>query len=368
MFALVAGHFAQADSRRRARMYLLGLRSGAERKNSWTIAEQAGELSPDGMQRLLNHYRWDAEVVRDELRSYVLNNLGDQGGVVVADETGFLKKGTKSTGVQRQYSGTAGRIENCQLGVFLTYVSPRGRALIDRELYLPQSWTDNPDRCAEAGIENNVEFATKPQLAWRMLERLIAAHGRQAVPWFTADEAYGDNPGLRSWLDEQDINYVMAVSCDARFTTPTGPVRADELAAAAPKRGWQRLSAGQGSKGERRYDWLLLDPGADAHLLLVRRSISTPSELAYYIVHTRHPVPLAELVRVAGSRRAVEETFQFAKNETGLDHYQVRKYDAWYRHITLSMLAAAFLAVTAHAERARDQQLSKGAPSPSTIN
>jgi SRSO17 transposase len=360
LFGVVAGEFAQVESRRRARRYLLGLLSGVERKSSWTIAEQAGDLSPDGMQRLLNHDRWDADAVRDTVRGYVLDCLGEAGGVVVADETGFLKKGTKSAGVQRQYSGTAGRIENCQLGVFLTYVSPRGRALIDRELSLPKSWTDDRDRCAAAGIATTVEFATKPVLAQRMLDRLIASHGRQAVGWFTADEAYGDNPGLRTWLDEQEINDVMAVSCDARFATPTGPVRADELAASAPKRGWQRLSCGEGSTGHRLYDWLLVDPGGrGGHLLLVRRSISKPSELAYYICRSSQPVPLAELVRVAGSRWAVEETFQFAKNETGLDHYQVRLYDAWYRHITLSMLAAAFLAVTTYREHVRDE---KGAP------
>ncbi|MCA1821342.1 MAG: IS701 family transposase, partial [Pseudonocardia sp.] len=351
MFGLVAGRFAQVESRRRARLYLLGLLSGAERKNSWTIAEQAGDLSPDGMQRLLNFYRWDADAVRDDLRGYVLNQLGDPAGVVVADETGFLKKGVHSAGVQRQYSGTAGRIENCQLGVFLTYTSPRGRALIDRELYLPKTWTEDPERCAGAGIGPDVQFATKPALARKMLERLLTTHGRQAVPWFTADEAYGDNPGLRDWLDAQDINYVMAISCDARFPTPTGPRRADELAASAPKRGWQRLSCGKGSKGHRLYDWLLIDPGADDHLLLVRRSISKPSELAYYLCRSSVPVPLAELVRVAGSRWGVEETFQFAKNETGLDHYQLRRYDAWYRHITLSMLAAASLAVTARTEQ-----------------
>jgi SRSO17 transposase len=359
MFALVAGRFAQADSRHRARMYLLGLLSGAERKNSWTIAERAGDLAPDGMQRLLNLYRWDANAVRDDLRGYVLDQITDPTGVVVADETGFLKKGTKSAGVQRQYSGTAGRIENCQLGVFLTYVSARGRALIDRELYLPASWTDDRERCTEAGIGEDVEFATQPVLAQHMLARLLEA-GRD-VGWFTADEAYGDNPGLRTWLEDNDIDYVMAVSCDHRFTAPKGPVRADALARAAPRTGWQRLSAGEGSKGHRLYDWLLLDPGADEHLLVVRRSISKPDELAYYICHTRRPVPLAELVRVAGSRGGVEETFQFAKNETGLDHYQVRKYQAWYRHITLSMLAAAFLAVTACAERDRD---AKGAPRP----
>jgi SRSO17 transposase len=225
LFELVAGRFAQVESRRRARLYLLGLLSGAERKNSWTIAEQAGELSPDGMQRLLNFYRWDADAVRDDLPAYVLSNLSDPAGVVVADETGFLKKGTKSAGVQRQYSGTAGRIENCQLGVFLTYASPAGRALIDRELYLPKTWTDDRDRCAEAGISQDVEFATKPELVTRMLTRLLASHGRAAMPWFTADEAYCDNPGLRAWLDNQNLNYVMAVSCDARFAPRAAPGR-----------------------------------------------------------------------------------------------------------------------------------------------
>jgi SRSO17 transposase len=210
MFALIAGRFAQAQSRHRARLYLLGLLSGAERKNSWTIAEQAGDLSPDGMQRLLNFYAWDADTVRDDLRGYVLEHLTHPSGVFVADETGFLKKGTKSAGVQRQYSGTAGRIENCQLGVFLTYVTPTGRALLDRELYLPVSWTDHRDRCHEAGISDDVSFQTKPELAQQMLQRLLDA-GIE-VGWFTADEAYGDNPGLRAWLDTQQINYVMAIS------------------------------------------------------------------------------------------------------------------------------------------------------------
>jgi SRSO17 transposase len=233
--------------------------------------------------------------------------------------------------------------------------------LIDRELYLPASWTANRDRCREAGIGEEAEFATKPELAARMLAR--ARDAGAVFGWFTADEAYGDNPGLRAYLEDQDINYVMAISCDQRFSTPTGRIRADELAALAPQRGWQRLSAGAGSKGQRLYDWLLLDPGTHTHQLLVRRSISTPTELAYYTLHTNTPVPLAELVRIAGSRWAVEETFQFTKNETGLDHYQVRKYHAWYRHITLSMLAAAFLTITAHTERLHEE---KGATQPTT--
>ena len=238
---------------------------------------------------------------------------------------------------------------------------PKGRALIDRELYLPASWTQDQQRCAQAGTDEEVAFATKPELAQHMLPRLLDTGA--TIGWFAADEAYADNPGLRTWLQDHALNYVMAVSCDHRFATPTGPARADELARSAPRKGWQRLCAGEGSKDHRLYNWLLLDPGSDKHLLLVRRSISKPSKLAYYICHTRDRVPV-ELVRVAGSRWGIKETFQFAKNDTGLDHYQARKYQAWYRHITLSMLAAAFLAITAHTERDHD---TKGAPQ-QTIN
>ena len=349
MFALVAGRFAQANSRRRARGYVLGLLAGLERKNGWTVAEAAGDGSPDGMQQLLNGYSWDAGLVRDDLRDYVFEHLGDPvTGVLVADETGFLKKGTKSAGVQRMYSGTAGRIENCQLGVFLAYVSVRGRALIDRELYLPVSWTDDRARCAEAGIDDEVEFATKPVLVQVMLGRTLDVGA--PAGWFTADEAYGDNPGLRTWLEQARLNFVMAISCDQYFTTESGRVRADRLVSDAPTCGWARLSAGLGAKGHRLYDWLLLHPGVGDHMLLARRSISDPTDLAYYICYTTESVPLVELVRVAGCRWAIEECFQFTKNETGLDHYQVRKYGAWYRHITLSMLAAAFLAITASTE------------------
>jgi SRSO17 transposase len=348
VFALVAGAFAQVESRRRARWYLQGLLSSAERKNSWTIAEQAGDVTPDGMQRLLNHYRWDADAVRDTLRGYVLDHLAAPGGVVVADETGFLKKGTKSAGVQRQYSGTAGRIENCQLGVFLTYVSPRGRALIDRELYLPQrSWCADRDRCWEAGIDDEVLFATKPALAQRMLERLLDAGAD--IEWFTADEAYGDNPGLRNWCEAAGLNYVMAISCNTRFDTPTGRLRRRNGRRSAVYRLATACPREKAPKG-----------------IASTTGWSTPAHrtgtCCWCAARSPNPTSLlAELVRVAGCRWAVEETFQFAKNETGLDHYQVRKYHAWYRHITLSMLAAAFLAVTAHRERQRDE---KGAQQP----
>ncbi len=352
LFAAAAGEFAQAPSRRRARAYLLGLLSHSERKNGWTIAEFAGDAGPEGMQRLLNFYAWDEDAVRDALRRYVVAAFGDPGGVLVADETGFLKKGRRSAGVQRQYSGTAGRVENCQLGVFLGYAAPDGsRALIDRELYLPESWTGDRERCREAGIGDDVAFATKPEQARKMLERAVAA----GVPfsWFTADEAYGQNPGLRDWLEEQRIAYVMAVPVSEPCATAAGKIRADALAARVPAGGWQVLSCGDGSKGPRLYDWALIGLAGPGHHLLVRRALAPDAkgelELAFFLCSAPAGTTLAELVAVAGARWAIEDCFAEARNETGLDHYQVRKYRAWYRHATLSMLAHAFLAVTAAA-------------------
>lgn len=354
LFALVAGEFAQAPSRRRARGYLLGLLSHGERKNGWTIAEFAGDASPDGMQRLLNFYAWDEDKVRDAVRRYVVAAFGHPGGVLVVDETGFLKKGRMSAGVQRQYSGTAGRVENCQLGVFLAYAAPGGgRALIDRELYLPESWTSDRERCRRAGIGGDVGFATKPELARKMAERAVAA----GVPfsWLAADEAYGQNPGLREWLEEQRIAYVMAVPVSEPCVTAAGKSRADVLAGRVPAGGWQVLSCGDGSKGPRLYEWALVGLDGPGRHLLVRRSLAPGGkgvrELAYFACSAPPGTTLAEIVAVAGARWAVEDCFAEAKNETGLDHYQVRRYRAWYRHVTLSMLAHAFLAVTAAASR-----------------
>ncbi|WP_441296816.1 IS701 family transposase [Allokutzneria sp. A3M-2-11 16] len=352
VFARISGRFAQVHTRRRARAYLLGLLSRAERKNGWTLAKQAGEVTPDGMQRLLNHAVWDADLVRDDLRAYVVDQLGHEQAVLVADETGFPKKGTKSAGVQRQYSGTAGRIENCQLGVFLAYVSPHGRALIDRELYLPEdSWCADRQRCREAGIDDEVTFATKPERARGMLERAVAA----GVPfsWVTADAVYGQNPGLRAWLEEHGIAYVMAIPSKQELPMATGKQRADVLGQLVSATVWQRRSCGEGSQGARLYDWALVGAG-EQHRLLIRRSLTRNAkgmrEVAYFLCHTPDPAPLDVLVRVAGTRGAIEECFRAAKNEVGLDHYQVRKYSAWYRHITLAMLAHAFLTATATAD------------------
>ncbi len=352
MFAHVAGVFRNAAVRRHGRASLLGLLSHAERKNSWSLAEFAGDVSPDGMQRLLNFSPWDENACRDALARYVARNLGDPAAVLAVDETGFLKKGTMSAGVARQYTGTAGRIENAQVGVFLAYAGPDGsRALIDRELYLPEKWTGDRDRCRAAGIGDEVAFATKPELARRMIER--AADAGVPFAWVAGDEVYGGNPKLREWLEGQQIAYVMAVACSEMITTAAGARHADELAALVPRQGWQRLSCADGSKGPRLYDWALIETASPGHWLLVRRSLAPGEkgklELAYFRCHSPRPVTLAELAAVAGARWAVEDCFAEAKNETGLDHYQVRRYHAWYRHVTLSMLAHAFLAVTARA-------------------
>jgi SRSO17 transposase len=270
--------------------------------------------------------------------------LGDPEGVLIGDDTGFEKKGACSAGVQRQYTGTAGKITNCQLGVFLAYAGPKGRALVDRELYLPRSWTGDEARLAAAGVPLGTGFRTKPQLLQAMIERAIAA----GVPfaWVTADEAYGDNGPLRAFLEERQAGYVLAVARSHVITAPAGRLRADTLAVTLPKGAWQRLSCGNGAKGRRWYDWALVATARPEISLMIRRSTARPSELAFYLCHTPRPVPLAVLVKVAGTRWAVEECFQAGKNEAGLDHYQVRLHAAWYRYVTLAMLALAWLAVT----------------------
>ena len=349
--ARVASRFARAEPRRRALAYLRGLLSPVERKNGWQLAEQAGEATPDGMQHLLARADWDADQVRDALRAYVVEHLGAEQAVLVVDETGFLKKGTKSVGVQRQYSGTAGRIENCQIGVFLAYASPRGRTFLDRELYLPKEWATDTARREEAAVPDSVAFQTKPQLARAMLARALDA----GVPaaWVTGDEIYGGDRRLRLWLEERQVPHVLAVkSTEPRWTrTSWRQVAAKTLAAALPDTAWERLSAGEGAKGPRVYDWArvpiraLPEPGWD-YWLLVRRSVADPTDLAYYGCFCPAGTPLAELVRVAGSRWAIEESFETAKGEVGLDHYEVRRWPGWYRHTTLALLAHAYLTVT----------------------
>ncbi len=351
----IAGRFRRPEPRRRALDYLRGLLSPVERKNGWQLAERAGDATPDGVQRLLYNYQWDADLVRDDLKSYVIEHLADADAVLAVDETGFLKKGDKSVGVQRQYSGTAGRIENSQEGVFLAYASANGRTLLDRELYLPQVWGDDWERRREAGVPESVGFRTKPQLAQLMLERAVES----GIPfgWVAGDEVYGSDRNLRLWLERRCVPHVLAVKRSEKLwaLTDRGPrhVRADRLASGVEECAWMRRSAGDGAKGPRVYAWATVDirplrePG-QGYWLLVRRSLANPGELACYVCYGPAGTSLEELARVAGSRWAIGECFEEAKGQVGLDQYEVRRWDGWYRHITLAMLAHAYLSVTQH--------------------
>lgn len=361
LHARIAPRFARAEARTRARHYLEALIAPVERKNGWQLAEHLGEAGPQGVQRLLNAADWDAEAVRDDLTAFVIEQLGDPDGVLVVDETGFLKKGTKSVGVQRQYSGTAGRRENQQIGVFLAYATPQGTTLLDRALYLPEGWAQDADRRAEAGVPEAVAFATKGQLAQRMLARAFAA--QVPLAWVVGDTIYGGDE-LRRWLETQGRSYVLAVPCTHGLWTAGRQVEAQTLVADVPESAWARLSAGAGSQGPRWYDWALLALPYDAppgmsHWLLARRSVSDPAERAYYRVCGPAQTPMPEIVRVAGRRWCIESAFEEAKGLAGLDEYQVRKWDAWHRHITLCQLAYTALVVT----RARAARAEKGAVS-----
>lgn len=361
--------FPRSETRDRALRYIQGLLSQCERKNSWHLAEWLGDTTPDGVQYLLDRARWDAEAARDVLCQWVIDTLGSPDGVLVLDETGFIKKGQHSAGVQRQYSGTAGRIENSQIGVFLLYASPAGHAFLDRALYLPRSWTQDRERCRRAGIPDDIDFASKPELARRMLERALD----QGIPasWVTGDSVYGGNRSLRLWLEDRSQPFVLEVACNEPLWWQSFQyTRADEIAAALPDDAWQTLSAGSGSKGERWYDWALtpltrLQPTEEArrwgHYLLIRRSLSKPDELAYYVVHApRDWVSIETLVRVAGQRWKIEQGFQMAKGECGLDEYEVRRWVSWHRHITLSLLAHALLVAIRQAIQQQKKLLPTG--------
>jgi SRSO17 transposase len=354
----IAGLFARSEARERSLAYLQGLLSHCERKNSWQLAEWMGEASPYRVQHLLDRARWDADAARDQLRDYVLEELSSPDAVLIADETGFLKKGEHSVGVKRQYTGTAGRIENSQVGVFLCYASNKGAALVDRELYLPEEWAADRDRRRAAAVPEKTGFATKPELARRMIERALKAGA--ACSWIAADEVYGNNSKLRQWLEERRLGYVLAIASDQRMRWPDHQQRrVDTIAQSLPDLAWERVSAGSGSKGERLYDWTLIrgwEEDGWSHGLLVRRSIEEQPEHAYYWFYApMRKATLESLVRVAGQRWQIEQAFQTAKGECGLDHYEVRHWQGWYRHITLAMLAAAVLAIL----RARGEKNSR---------
>src|SRR3989440_4084346 len=321
----IGSHFGRAEVRKRVGRYLHRLLAAVERKNGWQMAEELGEANAHGVQRLLEEADWDEEAVRDELRTYVIEQLGAPEGILVVDETGFVKKGKKSAGVARQYSGTAGRRENSQVGVFLSYASSKGAAFIDRALYLPEEWTADRVRCREAGIPDEVAFATKGELAKLMLARALAAE----VPaeWVVGDTVYGYDE-LRLWLEAQQKNYVLAVSETHQVWVQGRSQPVGLLAALLPEEAWVVLSAGEGSKGPRLYEWAWLQlpdqteaTSERARWVLIRRSLSERSERAYYRVYAPATTTLAEIVRVTGSRWQIEEGYEQTKGEVGLDQY-----------------------------------------------
>ena len=351
--ARIGPRFARTEARRRVQAYLRGLLSPLERKNGWQLAEAAGDPTPYATQHLLGRADWDPDAVREDLRAYVVEHLGDPGAVLVVDETGFVKKGTASAGVAKQYTGTVGKVEQAQVGVLLAYASPKGVAFVDRTLYLPQEWTDDPARSQRAGIPATVSFATKPQLAQVQLER--ALEGRVPAAWVTADSVYGDDRHLRMWLEAREQAYVLAVSgkeyvnVAATWTQRRVSTLLTELQA-LPAEAWQRLSAGDGAKGPRLYDWYrlpLVPPLQEGYerWCLVRRSLSDPDDLQAYVTFAPAGTDLADLVRVAGRRWTIEVAFEAAKGEVGLDQYEVRSWTGWYRHVTLALFAQALLTV-----------------------
>ena len=364
LHARIAHRFRRAEVRERAKRYLVGLLGQVDRKNGWQLAEYLGEAGPHGVQRLLNRARWNADELRDDLRSYVIEHLGDPDGVLIVDESSFPKEGTKSVGVKSQYCGRTGEIENCQVGVFLAYASARGSAFLDRELFLPEDWAGDQERRTEAGVPDEISFAKKADLARQMLERAFAAH----VPatWVTMDAHYGEDTPLRRWLERQERSYVLAVKSSHPIWQDGHQVRADGLVRTVPANGWTLFRAGAGTEANAAYEWACVRlPFASAegmaHWLLLRRNPRSPTELGYFRVYGPEEIPLTEMVRVAKLRWSIEECLQDAKGVVGLDQYEVRKWDAWYRHITLALLAHAYLEVIRlHATAEQDDPAEKG--------
>ncbi|MGH3976654.1 MAG: IS701 family transposase [Pseudonocardiaceae bacterium] len=347
----IAPLFYRQESKRHAEQYLRGLLSPLARKNGWTIAEYVGESEPKALQRFLNLSPWDAAELMVVNRMYAMENLADRGGILVADPTGFAKKGTKSVGVQRQYSGTLGRVDRCQIATFLCYVTTqRDRVLIDCRLYIPEkSWMDDPERCAEAGVPPEITFKTRPQQVREMIEAARTAE----VPfaWFTADEEFGQNPGLCDFLEAERLPYLMGIPKNTTFRDAKGASHEiEKYVRQLSLNTWQRRACGIGAKGYRVYDWALVTSTETDRQYLIRRSIDD-GELAYYRCYNPNHAGFVELVQVAGARWPIEECFGAAKNETGLDNYQIRTWPAWNRHMAFAMLAHTFLAVTA--QRAR---------------
>ncbi|WP_439650309.1 IS701 family transposase [Glycomyces amatae] len=355
-FGLIADDFFRFETRKHAREYLTALLAPLERKNGWQIAEAVGHARPDTVQHFLMRTLWDADLVRDRLARAVSETIGGADAVLVVDDTGFLKQGRYSARVQRQYTGTSGKVDNCQIGAFAALVSARGRALVDRELYLPASWIGDPDRCRRVGVTQarlDQGLVTKPSTARRMIAQLRDAG--LAFGWVAADSAYGSDHLTRRSLEEARISYVLEVKCSQVVVDVEGRKREiANLIAEAPAAAWTRLSQGECERGPREYDWAwgLLPPGGElrsghARSVLARRSVTDPADIAYYLCFAPEGTGKQQLIRIAGARWGIETCFAEAKKQCGMDQYQVRTWTSWYRHVTLAMFVHAFLQTTA---------------------
>jgi SRSO17 transposase len=381
--------FGRKEARTQARKYLRGLLSPVERKNGWQLAEAMGDKVPDPTQRLLYRTLWSADRARNLLQKYIIEVFADEDGIGVVDETGFIKKGQRSVGVKRQYSGTAGKVENCQMGTFLSYATGKGHVFLDRRLYLPEDWCNDPERRTQAKVPEEVVFQTKPEQALSMLQDAW----QRGVPmrWVAGDEVYGESTELRDGIAASGRWYVLGVRTVmpvwrerptlsepepqergrprtrvrlAGDAVPATTVK--EMVAHWPASRWQRLTVMEGEKGRITYDWACQRvvesrdklPGPDAWLL-VRRSLSDPTDIAYYLSNAPVDLPLEKLAQVASTRYTVEQCLEEAKGETGLDEYEVRYWHSWHRHITLSMMAHTWLAAVRYQATEK-----KGGPSP----
>ncbi len=364
----IAHRFARSEARERAKRYLRGLLQRVDRKNGWQLAETIGEADPQGVQRLLNSAKWDADLVRDDLRDYVVEHLGDdESGVLIIDETSFPKKGDKSVGVAPQYAGTLGDTANSQVGVFLAYASNKGAAFIDRALYLPPAWADDSERRSRAGVPQTVGFATKVELARRLLERAFDA----GVParWVVADSFYGRPHGLRRWLEQRGRAYALMIPRTNAVRYQGRRVRAERLGQQLSGDVWVSAPAQGGSPGQKPWEWACVELSDDSRIgmrrwLLMRRRPDDPDEVSFYQAHGPRDTSVEDLIRICGSRWQVEECFAQAKGEVGLDQYEVRRWDAWHRSVTLCLLAHAFLVVTRLAAHTQEAEGKKGILSP----
>lgn len=363
-----------------ASLFLDGLLGSEPRKTGWMRAEAAGDPGPWRQQAILGRGNWGADALRDIVREYALETLSDPDAVLVIDETGFLKQGKASCGVARQYTGSAGKITNCQIGVFAAYVSRHGHAFIDRALYLPKGWTDDRKRLKTAHVPDGVGFATKPQIACKMIACAIAA--KVPFAFVAADSVYGVGD-IEIMLRKAGRGYVLGVASNHVFYAwgkkPFVGGTAADIAQSLPKSAWRRLSAGEGTKGPRLHDWAYLEladldageysdtlTGPWTRGLLIRRSIADPSDFAFFSTWCPKGTTMAKLVAIEGHRWAIEDSFETAKNEFGLDHNETRSWHGWHRHVSLVMLAFAMMAIIRH--RANAVPLKKTLPRLRTTN